>query len=208
MQACVFQASIAFPAQTVMSWSHRREEMTIEPKSFGGNCQGNYVPLKPTVEGAVKAALEAEQNSFVAAKAATEPTEWCVLTLTLTPNEVMEAFTKGFLHWSAHMRGFEWWRTLQPTETGRLDWSLHVLDPIGLHSWAYTTCHKKFQRPQFQGHCGGCGAGSDLVQGDQGVPLWKATREYLHMGYCAICWRDFVSSKEQDPHGSTPESLI
>jgi len=194
-----FKASIAFSSQVVLSnWSSPMM-MAIEPTWFGGmRCQGNYVPLKPNIEGAVKASLEANSNYNLAAKAATEPTQWFVLTLTLNPNELTQAWAAGILHWSAHMTGIEWWATLQPTEIGVLEWNELTLDPIGLGSWSYTTCSNKFNRPQSKGVCGGCHAGDS----SQGIPVWRSTYKYDKINYCANCWNDFVckweSRKQQD----------
>jgi len=184
-----FKASIAFSSEAVMKKWNSPTMMTIEPKWFGGMSQGNYVPLKPNMEAAVKAALEGYINYNVAAKAATEPTHWYILTLTLNPNELAKAWSTGVLHWSHHMVGVEWWAPLQPTEIGDLEWTELVLDPIGLGSWSYTTCSNKFNRPQSLGVCGGCHAG-DSCEG--GVPVWRATYKFDKINYCAICWNDFV----------------
>jgi len=185
----MFQGFIAFNPETVYNWTTQsREMMPITPEWFGGNSQGNYVPLKPNMLAAVKAALEASANYHVAAKAATETTRWWILTLTLNPNELMQAWTSGILHWDSKMSGIEWWASLQPTEIGLIEWDDTELMPIGLGSWTFMTCERKFRRPKGQGVCGGCRAGA--------VPVWKATSRYDHINYCALCWNDFVTGQQ------------
>lgn len=179
----VVKASIAFPADEVQSWNSPM--VSIEPAWFGGKSCGNFVPLKSSPEQAIKAALEADVFFHTAAKAATEVTEWYILTLTLNPNDLMQAWTTGVLHWSSHMSGIEWWTPLQADGIGELEWHRSKLGPIGLGSWSYTTCLKKLKLPSSPaGLCGGCNK-SD-------VPLWTATPKFAQISYCAECWNDFI----------------
>ena len=96
--------------------------MPLQPCWFATR-RGNYIPLKVTKEGAVKAALEADGNVLIAAKAAKETTKWFVLIWTLNSVDLIgEAWLTGLLHWSSNMRGVEWWGPLDENSVGKFDW--------------------------------------------------------------------------------------
>jgi hypothetical protein len=93
-----FQAHIAFTPEAVSKWSSPMM-IPIDPSWFGGRSQGNYVPLKTSIEAAVKIALEAKHNYYVAVTAATEQTKWYILTLTLNKDELFQTWSTCVLHW-------------------------------------------------------------------------------------------------------------
>ena len=75
--------------------------MPLQPCWFATR-RGNYIPLKVTKEGAVKAALEADGNVLIAAKAAKETTKWFVLIWTLNSVDLMKAWPTARYHGSGN----------------------------------------------------------------------------------------------------------
>ena len=175
---------IAFEAETADTLP-----VPVQPSWFPTrNSRGNYIPLKANKEAAIKAALEADCNVLVAAKAAKETTKWFVLTLTLNSVDRMQAWPTGLLHWSSNMRGVEWWGPLDENSVGQLGWEFTELNPIGLGSWTHMALTRRYYRMRNDaGMCTGCSAAN--------VPVWAATRKFNKEEYCGHCWNDFVLSK-------------
>jgi len=170
---------------------------SIEPGWFGGKSQGNYVPLKLNPDLAVKAALESSFNFMRTAKAATECTVWYVLSLTLSPEELAQAWSTGMIHWSVDMAAIEWWGNLGQQGIGKLECVVTELAPIGLGSWSHMTCERKLWLPSApSGTCGSCGP--------QRAPVWTSTAEFEYADYCTTCWHQFIKAKFAD-HGTVAE---
>jgi len=162
-------------------------------------CRRPWVPLRLSRELAIKAALEAN-FAAAAATAATEPTAWCMVVVTLTDSEIAELFRTGVLCGINQTTGVQWWGTLSHNGIGKLEMELVELAPIGLGAWAYTALEKQRRyKGKRQGECVECAAA--------GVPVWTSSRHFGKEDYCAGCWNSFIRtalSEKPSPESNAP----
>ena len=175
---------LAFPAYNIVA----PPGDSVQPSSFpAGNSRGKYIPLKRDALAAIAAALEADCNVLVAAKAATEETMWWVLVWTLNSVDLIgEAWLTGLLHWSSNMRGVQWWGALDNNSVGQKHWELTWKGAIGFEGWCDMALTQRcYRKRNDAGTCHGCSASN--------VPVWAA--KFNKAQFCGQCWLDFLLSK-------------
>ncbi|CAE8618700.1 unnamed protein product [Polarella glacialis] len=153
----------------------------LDPQLFGSRC---HVPLDQSPEAAIERSLH--DKTTTAVQAATDTTNWRLLKVTLSSEQVSRAFQSGYLHWSSGMKNLEWWGKLQLRSEGApgllltTEWIQHPLNALGLSAWGNSILGAVSND---SGTCGGCQ--------EKAVPVWQSGAEFAKEEYCAKCWNQF-----------------
>ena len=150
----------------------------LEPMMFGQPFK--YVPLKDSPESACETMMRSTKCSPLIA---TEESEWYVLKITFSAEQVCEAFKEGRVT-NAYAKSPHTWRWYGDITLGEVafEWFKLSIAPIGLQAWADKVLRSWYPFGESCA-CAGCGAA--------GVPTWVPCPEPGDKDYCASCWHGF-----------------
>ena len=176
-------------------WAKQVEEAgALTPQMFGGPYK--YIPFAGTPEMALENAMRSCKSP---PQLATQPTQWYILKVSITSDQLMELFTSGVVRHGAHLAFPPDWRfygELKLVST-RFWWDTLTIAPVGLPQWAETTLSWKYKLRAFS-CCSGCG---------EGGPAWATSSKPGRKEWCARCWNAWLSERmqadgqETDPTG-------
>ena len=170
----------------------------ITPDTFGPSC--HYVPLTDEPATAVEKAI----FSLASPQVAVKPTEWFILKIMMSGDQVIEAFKKNQLvrcpEGTHNKKALSGWRFYGEIALGGTDgvayaWSRLTSAPMGIAIWADKVLSGTYPQSAF-GKCAGCGSTH--------TPVWagslKAKRQDKDndLMYCCNCWHSSISEESDD----------
>ena len=186
-------------------WAKQVEEAgVLTPQMFAHPAHSlAYIPFAGTPEMALENAMRSCKSP---PQLATQPTQWYILKVSITSDQLMELFKSGVVRHGAHLAFPPDWRfygELKLVST-RFRWDTLTIAPVGLPQWAETTLSWKYlQLLQLSSElrafcCSGCG---------EGGPAWATSSKPGRKEWCARCWNAWRSERvqadgqETDPTG-------
>ncbi len=156
-----------------------KEEGVLKPKMFGAPFK--YVPFVDTITNSITKAL------ITCPQAANNATDWYILKVMMSPEQVLTAFQEGLL--GKIIGDTPGWRYYgdMPLNAFSIE-LLHIsIGPVGVEMWAdnVLSCGHEHRT---KGVCTGCSASCST---------WLASVRYDHKEYCASCWHKYVMKKKE-----------
>ena len=155
----------------------RVDEANEIDKEWFATCE--YIPVRADPELAIESAMKG--LSVRAAKSALEPTDWIVLEIELTEEQVGTLFVEDKITRAPDYRGWRFYENIALQTVSRKEWIDVKIWPQGIEGWAAKFMPQK--RLTFGGKCAECGK--------QGQTMWKSSRG----SYCASCWHYHTLNK-------------
>eukprot|EP00440_Ansanella_granifera_P035039 gb/GFBE01038004.1/.p1 GENE.gb/GFBE01038004.1/~~gb/GFBE01038004.1/.p1 ORF type:complete len:192 (+),score=61.88 gb/GFBE01038004.1/:1-576(+) len=144
-----------------------------------------FVALKETQEHALNTAME---HNAAKGLIANSDTEWFVLKVTFSADEVVALFQAGTLIRDIPRGGWRHYGELD-LKSFQHEWAQVKIGPIGMQAWADMILSKRYQ-VKICGECSGCKTA--------GV-TWVGGKAWNTEEYCVNCWHSYFASKYAEP---------